>query len=123
MLSAAFTPWQSSDIVAHRLVSSRGAIVFDAHRSRMPDRAYQCQRRLLAADLEQLAASVPRATQLDIVLSTGLDSIEEHNRVWAKLSADGTIRLVLRETFWGARFGMLVDQLAIPWMVNCEQAA
>lgn len=29
----------------------------------------------------------------------------------------------LQETFWAARFGMLVDQYGTPWMVNCEKAA
>ena len=26
----------------------------------------------------------------------------------------------LQQTFWAARFGMLVDRFGIPWMVNCE---
>jgi PhnB protein len=26
----------------------------------------------------------------------------------------------IQKTFWAARFGMLVDRFAIPWMVNCE---
>jgi PhnB protein len=29
----------------------------------------------------------------------------------------------LEQTFWAERFGMLVDQFGIPWMVNCEKAA
>jgi hypothetical protein len=28
----------------------------------------------------------------------------------------------LQQTFWAVRFGMLVDQFGIPWMVNYEQA-
>jgi PhnB protein len=24
------------------------------------------------------------------------------------------------KTFWAERFGMLVDQFGIPWMVNCQ---
>jgi PhnB protein len=27
----------------------------------------------------------------------------------------------IAETFWARRFGMLVDQFGIPWMVNCEK--
>jgi hypothetical protein len=27
------------------------------------------------------------------------------------------------ETFWAARFGMLVDRFGIPWMINCEKTA
>jgi PhnB protein len=29
----------------------------------------------------------------------------------------------LQETFWATRFGILVDQFGIPWMINCEKAA
>jgi PhnB protein len=29
----------------------------------------------------------------------------------------------VQQTFWSVRFGMLVDQFGIPWIVNCEQAA
>ncbi|CAA9289224.1 PhnB protein; putative DNA binding 3-demethylubiquinone-9 3-methyltransferase domain protein [uncultured Coleofasciculus sp.] len=29
----------------------------------------------------------------------------------------------MQETFWAARFGMLVDQFGIPWMINCDKAA
>jgi PhnB protein len=25
----------------------------------------------------------------------------------------------IQETFWALRFGMLVDQFGIPWMINC----
>jgi PhnB protein len=26
----------------------------------------------------------------------------------------------IQQTFWSARFGMLVDQFGVDWMVNCE---
>jgi PhnB protein len=29
----------------------------------------------------------------------------------------------LEETFWAARFGMLVDKFGTPWMVNCDKPA
>lgn len=28
----------------------------------------------------------------------------------------------LSETFWAVRFGMLVDQFGISWMINCEKS-
>jgi len=28
--------------------------------------------------------------------------------------------MALNDTFWGARFGMLVDKFGVPWMLNCE---
>ena len=33
------------------------------------------------------------------------------------------IVMPMQQTFWSAKFGMLVDQFGIPWMVNCTQAA
>lgn len=45
----------------------------------------------------------------------------EAERVFKSLSEDGQIRMPLQETFWAARFGMLVDRFGIPWMINCEK--
>jgi PhnB protein len=27
----------------------------------------------------------------------------------------------IQETFWAARFGMLVDRFGTPWMINCDK--
>lgn len=43
----------------------------------------------------------------------------EAERVFSKLSQNGTVQLALQETFWALRFGMLVDQFGAPWMINC----
>jgi PhnB protein len=45
----------------------------------------------------------------------------EADRVFAALSANGTVTMPIAETFWAKRFGMLVDQFGIAWMVNCEK--
>jgi PhnB protein len=37
-------------------------------------------------------------------------------------AVDGQVGMPLQQTFWAARFGMLVDRFGIPWMVNCEKA-
>lgn len=47
----------------------------------------------------------------------------EAERIFEALSENGTVQMPMAETFWAARFGMLVDRFGIPWMVNCEQAA
>jgi PhnB protein len=47
----------------------------------------------------------------------------EAERVFKALSAKGTIQMPMGETFFAVRFGMLVDQFGIPWMINCEKAA
>jgi PhnB protein len=42
-------------------------------------------------------------------------------RVFQALSQNGTVRMPLQQTFWAARFGMLVDRFGTPWMINCGQ--
>lgn len=51
----------------------------------------------------------------------GIDEPEEAERVFAALAENGTIQMPIAETFWAKRFGMLVDQFNIPWMINCER--
>lgn len=41
--------------------------------------------------------------------------------VFSKLSAGGNITMELQDTFWGARFGMLVDKYGIKWMFNHDK--
>jgi len=45
----------------------------------------------------------------------------EAERIFQALAENGTVQMPLEETFWAARFGMLVDQFGVPWMINCEQ--
>ena len=54
-------------------------------------------------------------------VSLNVDSIAEAERVFTALSEDGTVQMALEQTFWAARFGMLVDRFGVSWMVNCEK--
>jgi PhnB protein len=47
----------------------------------------------------------------------------EAERIFVGLSDGGRVTMPMQETFWAARFGMLVDQFGIPWMINCPKAA
>lgn len=51
-------------------------------------------------------------------ISINTDSIEEANRIFEGLSKEGTVKMPLEKTFWGAYFGMLTDKFGIHWMVN-----
>ncbi|MDB5108820.1 MAG: Glyoxalase/bleomycin resistance protein/dioxygenase [Candidatus Binatus sp.] len=55
-------------------------------------------------------------------VSLMVDTPAEAERIFSALSKNGTVRMPMAETFWAARFGMLVDQFGTPWMVNCEKA-
>jgi len=47
----------------------------------------------------------------------------ETERIFHELVQNGKVQMPIQQTFWSVRFGMLVDQFGIPWIVNCEQAA
>jgi PhnB protein len=51
----------------------------------------------------------------------GVDDPAEAERVFKALSEGADVTMPIAETFWARRFGMLVDQFGIPWMVNCER--
>lgn len=44
---------------------------------------------------------------------------EEAERVFKDLAEGGTVRMVLQETFWAERFGMVTDRFGVPWQINC----
>jgi PhnB protein len=48
---------------------------------------------------------------------------EEAERAFQALSIGGSVRMPIQETFFATRFGMLVDQFGVPWMINCAPAA
>ena len=56
----------------------------------------------------------------NIHLSLQLNDVNAAERYFANLSAGGTIVRPLEDTFWGARFGMLIDKFGFHWMINCE---
>lgn len=47
----------------------------------------------------------------------------EAERIFSALAEKAAIEFPLQETFWAARFGMLVDQFGTPWMINCGKPA
>ncbi len=56
-------------------------------------------------------------------VTLGLKDPAEAERIYRTLSGGGSVTMPMQETFWAARFGMLVDQFGIPWMINCQKAA
>jgi PhnB protein len=56
-----------------------------------------------------------------MVVTLGVDTPVEAERVFKALAENGTVRMPIQETFWAQRFGMLIDQSGTPWMINCEK--
>ncbi len=53
-------------------------------------------------------------------LSLSPSTREEAERIFAALSAGGTVNMPLGETFWSPCFGMVADRFGVNWMVNVK---
>jgi PhnB protein len=56
-------------------------------------------------------------------VSLQIDDAADAERIFHALAENGIVQMPIQQTFWADRFGMLVDQFGIPWMVNCGNAA
>jgi PhnB protein len=61
----------------------------------------------------------PRGFSLSIQIS----STDDAERIFRDLATNGKVVMPLAQTFWAARFGMVVDRFGIPWLINCEEPA
>lgn len=46
---------------------------------------------------------------------------EKQEAFYKKLSEEGDIRMPLQDTFWGAKYGSVVDKFGIHWGLNCAK--
>jgi PhnB protein len=82
--------------------------------------------RLVVGDQVLMASDAPPdryAPPNGFSVSIQLKDTAEGERIFNALAENGKVTMPFAQTFWAARFGMLVDRFGIPWMINCEQAA
>jgi len=48
-----------------------------------------------------------------------LDTREEADQLFAKLSVDGKIEMPMTDMFWGDYFGSFADKYGTSWMISC----
>lgn len=56
----------------------------------------------------------------NISLSLNIDTKGDADKVFAALSAGGTVMMPMGDTFWNAYFGMFTDKFGINWMISVE---
>lgn len=62
---------------------------------------------------------LPLGTNVHLTLD--FDDEADMAKKFDGLAAGGKITMPLQDTFWGAKFGMLIDAYGIPWMFNCNK--
>ncbi len=54
-------------------------------------------------------------------ISVSPESKAEADRIFAELSAGGSVSMPMRDMFWGSYFGSFTDKFAINWLINYDQ--
>lgn len=73
---------------------------------------------LMGADGPPPHADVGQGTCVNV----DVDTVAEAERIYAALSAGGTVQMPLQETFWAHRWGAFTDRFGKPWMINCMKS-
>ncbi len=73
---------------------------------------------LMGADVPPERFQPMRSAYLSLTVS----SIDEAERIYARLSDGGQIFMPMQETFFAFRFGMLRDRFGTSWMILHERA-
>ncbi len=74
---------------------------------------------LMGSDAPPQMFEKPQGFSVSLVF----DDAVEAERIFNALAENGTVQMPLQETFWAARFGMVVDRFGTPWMINCDLPA
>jgi PhnB protein len=81
--------------------------------------------RLVAGDAVLMASDAPPGRYQKpqgFSVSIQIKDPSRAESIFHALADNGTVVMPFQQTFWAARFGMLVDKFGTPWMVNCDQA-
>jgi len=52
-----------------------------------------------------------------------INNPDDAERIFNKLAQSGSVQVPMQQTFWAPRFGMMVDQFGIPWLIQCARTA
>lgn len=56
-------------------------------------------------------------------ISVNVKDIDEAAAVFNSLAEGGFVAMPFADVFWGGKFGMLIDQFGVQWMVSSEHKA
>ena len=74
---------------------------------------------LMGSDTPPESYEQPRGFWVSIRIKDPADA----ETIFHALAENGTVQMPIQQTFFSPRFGMLIDQFGIPWMINCERSA
>ncbi|MEZ4740880.1 MAG: VOC family protein [Bdellovibrionota bacterium] len=89
------------------------------NKSAMKGKAMHCS--LTNGSFNLMGADIPQGEPKkgdNIHLCINCESVDEIDKLFNSLSVGGDAIMPLGDTFWGARFGIVIDKFGIYWMLN-----
>ena len=65
----------------------------------------------------------PFSKGTNVHINIDCESDEEVDRLFNALKEGGRVTMEVQDTFWNARFGMLVDKFGVQWMFNHDKGS
>ena len=75
---------------------------------------------IMASDVVSDESGIQFGNSYHICLQASTE--KEADKLFAHFSEGGRIEMPMNKTFWGAYFGMCIDQFGVQWMINCSDA-
>ncbi|MFJ7934172.1 VOC family protein [Sporosarcina sp. NPDC096371] len=63
----------------------------------------------------------PASTRHGLSLTVQCENVDEAQRLYDDLRAEGEVLMELQDMFWGAKFGKVRDKFGFVWDLNCEK--
>jgi PhnB protein len=70
--------------------------------------------------LSDIQPGMPYTPGSNLYVCLDFDDAADATQKFEALAAGGKVLMPLADTFWGAKFGMLLDAYGVRWMFNCE---
>lgn len=71
--------------------------------------------------LSDIHPGMPHTPGTNAYVCLDFDDASDMSTKFEALAVGGQVTMPLEDTFWGAKFGMLVDAFGVRWMFNCEK--
>lgn len=72
---------------------------------------------LMGSDTSEVFGKLPTVGN-NINISFLSDNLEKAQDIFDAFAAEGEVTMPFQDTFWGARFGCVIDQFGINWMIS-----
>lgn len=70
--------------------------------------------------ISDIQPGMPHNPGTNMYVCLDFDDATDTTQKFEALAVGGKVTMPLNDTFWGAKFGMLVDAHGVQWMFNCE---